>query len=420
MILAHHPRRIQLAGSLGLLVLGLLAITIPFWIWPLDLAFQNQFFDAAEGWATGENWFWTFLYHFGTLPAILLAISAVIAFVLSFRSEKMLPWRKVSAYLVLCMAIGPGIIVNLTFKDHFGRPRPREVIEFGGEQPHERVWMFDASVPGNPGKSFPCGHCSMGFYFFAVALVLGGIRRRWAWIAFWLALISGILIGLARVTQGGHFLSDVIWAGGFCALVSVALFFLLKLDLALRYEAKSGDEGRKIPIWVKVAASVVILWAVAAVLVATPYSKTQTWPIPEGTGERMELSLVLAGNQHMLTVDFAASGEIQTVASGHGLPGSAIKETWTAKSDGSEDYFQLKQRRSGWFSEIDAGTLAQLPGRPGFIKVVVESGNLTIDFGGLDARQKWKVEMRDPESELTIRHSEKSRDLVELITNRLR
>ena len=51
-------------------------------------------------------------------------------------------------------------------------------------------------------------------------------------------LFFGVLMSIARITQGGHFLSDTLWAWGMVHLLAVALYYLLKLD---RDEAPSAE-----------------------------------------------------------------------------------------------------------------------------------------------------------------------------------
>ena len=43
-------------------------------------------------------------------------------------------------------------------------------------------------------------------------------------------LIFGVAMSVARITQGGHFLSDNLWAWGMVHLTAVALYYLLRLD----------------------------------------------------------------------------------------------------------------------------------------------------------------------------------------------
>ena len=40
---------------------------------------------------------------------------------------------KVAALLLVVLAVGPGLIVNGILKEHWGRARPRDVVEFGGD-----------------------------------------------------------------------------------------------------------------------------------------------------------------------------------------------------------------------------------------------------------------------------------------------
>ncbi len=64
------------------------------------------------------------------------------------------------AFLILSVVIGPGLIINAVFKDHWDRPRPRDVVEFGG-----MLQCTPAPLRGESGESFPCGHCSVGFLY---------------------------------------------------------------------------------------------------------------------------------------------------------------------------------------------------------------------------------------------------------------
>lgn len=51
----------------------------------------------------------------------------------------------------------------------------------------------------------------MGFYFFSLALVARRLNyNKTFWIALALALSLGILLSLARIAQGGHFVSDTL------------------------------------------------------------------------------------------------------------------------------------------------------------------------------------------------------------------
>lgn len=162
------------------------------------------------------NFFFSFLYDYGPWPALALFSFSIIVLTLSFFHHNFVRFRKLSLLLFLTMAIGAGLMVHLLLKDQWGRPRPRQVIEFGGHQEYRPFYSPNFLNQPEPSKSFPCGHCSTGFYFFALALVFQrGGRLRYYRNTLIFALCYGSLIGLARMAQGGHFFSDVV----FCAWI---------------------------------------------------------------------------------------------------------------------------------------------------------------------------------------------------------
>ncbi|HTV45077.1 MAG TPA: phosphatase PAP2 family protein [Stellaceae bacterium] len=117
--------------------------------------------------------------------------------------------RKALVFVALSTALGPGLLANTVFKDHWGRARPVQIAAFGG------VHRFTpAPLPAREcatNCSFVSGHAALGFSLVAFAMLLPpGRRRRRATGA---ALAGGGLIGLVRIAQGGHFLSDVVFAG---------------------------------------------------------------------------------------------------------------------------------------------------------------------------------------------------------------
>lgn len=117
--------------------------------------------------------------------------------------------RRAAIFLLLALALGPGLVVNTVFKDHWGRARPTQVMEFGGTKR-----LTPAFVPANQcatNCSFPAGDPAVGFFLVAPALLVAGAgARRWAMAG---AVAAGAALGVVRLAQGGHFLSDVIASG---------------------------------------------------------------------------------------------------------------------------------------------------------------------------------------------------------------
>src|SRR5439155_25070753 len=117
--------------------------------------------------------------------------------------------RKALVFLVVSMAVAPGLLANTTLKDHWGRARPVQIEAFGGSHRFTPAPLPAAECDGN--CSFVSGHAALGFALVAFALLLPPGRTRRTWIA--VAIGFGALVGLGRIAQGAHFLSDVVFAG---------------------------------------------------------------------------------------------------------------------------------------------------------------------------------------------------------------
>lgn len=201
----------------------LMGFTIIFWITDLDLWISGHFFVPGEGWVYKDMQLWRLLHDYGPFPAILLATSALIVFIASFRSRVLVVYRKPALFFVFLMLLGPGLIVNVIFKEHWDRTRPRNVQEFSGPHPFYYVWQ--KGMIGN-GRSFPSGHAAMGFFLCAPYFVLRKTSQKWAYLFLIVGICCGLTIGLARIVQGRHFASDVIWAGGFVYFCGLGLSYV--------------------------------------------------------------------------------------------------------------------------------------------------------------------------------------------------
>lgn len=202
----------------------LLPLSAIFRLTDLDRTILANFYAPQHGWLHGDQFPWSQLYQYGTTPAIVLASAALLTLLSSLFLKGTVHYRKQAIFFVLLMTIGPGLVVNVIFKDHWGRPRPREIQQFAGTERFLPVWS--KGISGN-GYSFPSGHASMGFYLMAPFFVLRRKKPLQAKIFLGIGIGAGILVGLARMIQGGHFASDVMWSGGFIYLCGMALYHLL-------------------------------------------------------------------------------------------------------------------------------------------------------------------------------------------------
>ena len=213
----NRPPPVLPALCLGL-ILGVL-----FWRWPaLDLWPASQFYLAPR-----EFW-WTDLpisLWQKRIVRIIGAGAALVFLIGLLRARAGRRWRGLPrrgwGYLLLALLIGPGLIVNLGMKEHWGRARPSYVEAFGGPQRYTPPLAPAQECDRNCG--FVSGDAALGFFLMAGAFV--DPRRRRAWLLAGIA--AGSIVGFWRMAAGGHFLSDVLFAGlvvyGTCALLAKAM-----------------------------------------------------------------------------------------------------------------------------------------------------------------------------------------------------
>jgi membrane-associated PAP2 superfamily phosphatase len=166
-------------------------------------------------------------YRLDRIPSISLGIVGLAAFLMSYAKSEYYRWRRSGIFLVLLLILGPGLLVNTVFKDHWGRPRPREIAEYGGKKQFLHPWQKGED---GKGRSFPSGHASAAFYMTAPFFIYRRSNKRLAWIWMIGGLTFGIIMSIARITQGGHFLSDNLWAWGIVHLTALVLYYCLGLD----------------------------------------------------------------------------------------------------------------------------------------------------------------------------------------------
>ena len=107
----------------------------------------------------------------------------------------------------------PGLLANVALKEHWHRPRPIDVVEFGGTAKFVPWW--DPRGACNHNCSFIGGEAASAFWTIAAAALT---PPPWRTAAYCAALLFGIGIGILRIAFGGHFFTDVFFAGIFVYL----------------------------------------------------------------------------------------------------------------------------------------------------------------------------------------------------------
>lgn len=211
---AFHQKRAGWVFLIGL------ALAVPFLVWPqIDLWISSQFYLPGQGFYMEFRPHWRTIYHLvnDVTRAIYISLIVLLLVKLAGRMMKKHFLKKIRTaallYLSLAMILGPWLGVHFMFKEGFDRPRPREIVEFGGDKPFVPAFHM-GSLEGN---SFVSGHAAMGYFLVAFALLAKDKRSRRA--MYLAGLGAGTFIGLIRVIQGGHFASDIVFAGIFTLMV---------------------------------------------------------------------------------------------------------------------------------------------------------------------------------------------------------
>ena len=172
----------------------------------IDIAISNIFFNnLSNEFIYKDNIIVNIIYKSVPLINYITLGLCILSIIFSYIKHDVL-LRKKAIYIILSISISTGIVANYAFKDHFGRARPYYIKEFGGDKEFSPAFTISDQCRKN--CSFISGHSSTGFGLSALAFA--PVSKP---IFLPISIILGIIIGIARILQGGHFASDILFAG---------------------------------------------------------------------------------------------------------------------------------------------------------------------------------------------------------------
>jgi lipid A 4'-phosphatase len=236
------------AGRTALVVLvTFVAASLIFWLFPgIDLWAARLLYDPAAFQEHGPHPVLQRLRDVGRF----LSQGAIVVLLILLALKLVLPPGRVRVpgralvFLIASLAIGPGLVVNVGLKDHFGRARPRSIEELGGESSFTPAWVPSDQCERN--CSFVSGEVASIAWFSAVAMVLPQPLKG---LVMAMTVVLTAAIGAMRMAYGGHFLSDVILAALLVWLIAWACYWYLyrhagwsggeRIDRALAWPARA-------------------------------------------------------------------------------------------------------------------------------------------------------------------------------------
>lgn len=286
------------------LIISLLAVLVGLTHWSeaidLDLRFSSQYYSAEKGWFLADSFPWNWLYEYGEIPGIIVAILSLVLWMYSRTNLKLAVLRP---YLLICgltPIIASVLLVNVILKDHSGRPRPREIVQFNGNWEYKPA--LKTGIPGR-GHSFPCGHCSIAFTLIS-GVVFWRRSRKFALSSLSIGLAYGLLMSIARIAQGGHFLSDALWSLGVVLLTVTALYYFV-------FQPPRTENNP-----------------------ALPFTKKQKWNLTTGVTLFFVVLVLFVWTRRPFYKEHSASFEINPEAAQMEV---FVPETWTVKSTEFDD-----------------------------------------------------------------------------------
>jgi len=229
----HEP--VAVAG-LVLLALSAYFIMLP----GVDLAVSRLFYQADAGFALSANPVLKALRKSSTyvLAILVLGLLGVIIANLRARTRRLSRYSRRAVVLLAGLIIGPGLIVNGLLKSVWGRARPVQIDQFGGDAPFSPAWIMSDGCARN--CSFVSGEgSSAAWMVIAVFLITPPSWRRWVVPP---VLAYGVALSLNRMAFGGHFLSDTLLAW---AIVAFVLTGLHRLTLACPVQARRARRAQR-------------------------------------------------------------------------------------------------------------------------------------------------------------------------------
>jgi lipid A 4'-phosphatase len=198
------------------IVLGIALFLFP----KLDVMFTHAFYSADLGFVHKNNHIVVLCFRLVPIVTTIfgvLCMSYITYF--AFKGKRIVQMPVM--YLLVAVVLGPGLFVNYALKDHIGRARPSQILEFGGNKAFVGPLRISNECEHN--CSFSSGHAAMGYYFSGISYV---VPPQYQTLVFALGIALGSVIGLGRIAQGGHFLSDVVFSGIFIMLINHLCFVL--------------------------------------------------------------------------------------------------------------------------------------------------------------------------------------------------
>ena len=211
-------------------------LSMIFIIYPeVDIMFSKLFFSEINNeFYFANNSFLKFMSKFAFFLAFLLLSYISILILKTFIKTKSFRFEiyKPQIIVLLVFLIGNLIVVQLYSKPNFGRARPIKVEEFNGHLIFSPAFAVSNQCKHN--CSFVSFHTSIGMLFLIYSFCQIGKRRK---IMITTSCLFTVFLGLMRISQGKHFLSDVVISACFMMITYHFVVMLCGIYRGKKYKS---------------------------------------------------------------------------------------------------------------------------------------------------------------------------------------
>lgn len=186
----------------------------------IDLMVSRQFYVPGEGFPLARVGVLRDLRDAGSYLSVSVAVVLGLSLLLKLLNPTcacLFPPR-FSLYFATLYLLGPALLVNGILKSFWGRPRPKNVVPFGGDLSFVDAWSIGEHMFSH--RSFVSGEAATIMCLIPLALY---VPRPWRRQVLALLVLVVAAVSMNRVAAGAHFLSDIA--------ISMALVLTLAVGL---------------------------------------------------------------------------------------------------------------------------------------------------------------------------------------------
>jgi lipid A 4'-phosphatase len=213
--------RIRWSEPTTLALIAVLTLSAYFILFPgVDVAVSDVFYRAGDGFFLSQEPVLKTLRKSSTyvMGVILLAAVAGVAMRAFRTSDRRTVCARRCGFLLMGLALGPGLVVNTWLKGSWGRARPIQTDLFGGDAAFTPAWRLSEGCSHN--CSFVSGEASSAAWMVAALVLLPPGWRRWAALP---VVTYAAALSMNRLAFGGHYLSDILLSWALTGLVLAVL-----------------------------------------------------------------------------------------------------------------------------------------------------------------------------------------------------